>query len=795
MFARPAPARHVAAALAAAIFLPVVISISTSSRASSRNASAAYSTSRDEYASKISSTYNFRFGKDQPFQPSNAQIDGDEFIEPGAFPPAAYCGHCHTGAYHQWSQSLHRNAFREPFYVKNVTLLNDTKGIEYSRHCEGCHSPISLFSGALTQNSHVNRAVSDDEGVTCSVCHSIEKLQTMKGNGGYVMGVPTAMVDEHGAPIPGEVPFKEILAHPDRHSKAVMKDFYRSPEFCGACHKSTVPTNLTDYKWLRGFGTYDEWQASAYSNRSPVPFYQTAYTTCQNCHMNREAVDFGEYGAKNGSIASHRWLGGNTAVPFYYGFSEQLKKTTEFLKNETLNVDIFALKHCQPSFTEQTSVCDGDLIAPLGTAPSHLYSGETVQAWVVIQNKGLGHSLIPEQRDFYEAWVEFTVTDSTGKEIFHSGFLNPDGSLDELAHSFTSRLVGKDGQLLSLHQIWDRRAVAFDNTILPGRSTLVRYQFTVPDSKNSSSLGPIRLTARVNYRHFTEAYLDYVLTSQRPAYPIVEMASSSRKIEVGARQAEAQSLNPATKLASGPEAPEWLRWNNFGIALVDQSQFSGAVYAFEHVIKLRPDYPDAWTNLAIANLRWEHFTEAESAVERALTLLGCHPNSATGEVVSVVCAKSGFPVDRALYFRSLIERNQDNGLDSAIADLKLVTRDFPQSREAGRELAVSYFLAHEDDLSRRTFEALQLNDPDDLLAHYYLAVLYRRVGLDRQAADQTSRYEQERDDPGSGERGLMYLRAQPGIRGESLSEHVHSKGKLGQQSNLDSSPSLRTKNQ
>ena len=52
-----------------------------------------------------------------------------------------------------------------------------------------------------------------------------------------------------------------------------------------------------------------------------------------------------EYGAKNGTLVSHRWPAGNTAVPFYYGFDEQLQKTIEFLKSGNyLNVDIFAIR-------------------------------------------------------------------------------------------------------------------------------------------------------------------------------------------------------------------------------------------------------------------------------------------------------------------------------------------------------------------------------------------------------------------------------------------------------------------
>ena len=61
----------------------------------------------------------------------------------------------------------------------------------------------------------------------------------------------------------------------------------------------------------------------------------------------------------------------------------------------------------------------------------------------MIQNKNIGHSLIPEVRDLYEAWVEFTVKDAAGKEIYHSGFLKPDGMLDPRAHSFTNRPVNR----------------------------------------------------------------------------------------------------------------------------------------------------------------------------------------------------------------------------------------------------------------------------------------------------------------------------------------------------------------
>ena len=122
--------------------------------------------------------------------------------------------------------------------------------------------------------------------------------------------------------------------------------------------------------------------------------------------MPRAPLTLKDDGAKHGTLVSHRWPAGNTAVPFYYGFDEQLQKTVEFLKSGIyLNVDLFAIKKAGE---------DG-MIAPLGSAPFKLAPDDTVQMMVVIQNKNIGHSLVPEVRDLYEPWVEFQVTDAAGR--------------------------------------------------------------------------------------------------------------------------------------------------------------------------------------------------------------------------------------------------------------------------------------------------------------------------------------------------------------------------------------------
>ena len=686
-------------------------------------------TSREAYDEKVRETYNFRFGKDKLAAPGNAQVEGNNFIQPGAFPNAQYCGHCHQQAYSQWRQALHSNSFRTPFYRTSVNILARTKGIEFTRHCDSCHNPVGVLTGALTQNSNVDRRF-DSDGLTCTTCHSIQGLQPTLGNGSFVLGVPAVMTDENGNRIPGEVPYADILKHPDRHSKAVMKAFYRSPEFCSACHKANLPDSLNEYKWIRAFTSYDEWQSSKFSKRNPLVFYNADFTTCQGCHMPREQQTLLDYGAKNGTFASHRWPAGNTAVPFYYGYDEQLKKTVEFLQSGNyLNVDIFGIRKE-----------GGDMVAaPLGSTPFKLAPDQNVQVMVVIQNKNIGHSLIPEVRDLYETKIEFSVTDAAGKMIEHSGFLKPDGMIDQSAHSFTNRPVNLDGEFVDNHKVWTIHSMAYDNTIQAGRSALVRYDFHIPAGAKS----PLTVTARVNYRHLRQSYLNNVFGADHPAYPVIELASRTRKLNLG---------------ENAPTAPEphdnqdWMRWNNLGIAYLDQLQYVDAVNAFQEVVKLRPDYADGHTNIGLTYIEWEKYSAARASLEKALSLSADNA--------------------RALYYLALVERRSAHP-EQEIADLKQVVEQYPKSRDARRELGISYYQQHHYSEAIEQFETLQAIDPDDVAAHYNLSILYRRVGEKQKASEQSALFALKQIDPGAPTYSLDFLRKHPEISTESVPWHMH----------------------
>jgi tetratricopeptide (TPR) repeat protein len=430
-------------------------------------------------------------------------------------------------------------------------------------------------------------------------------------------------------------------------------------------------------------------------------------------------------------LVSHRWLAGNTAVPFYYGFDEQLKKTIEFLRaGNYLNVDIVALKKGG----------EDEMIAPLGSVPFHLEPNNVVQALVVIQNKNIGHSLIPEVRDLYEAWVEFSATDVDGKEIYHSGFIKPDGMLDPRAHSFTNRPVDVNGEFVDNHKVWTIHSVAYDNTVPAGRSVLVRYQFHIP----SDVKGSIKITARVNYRHLRQSYLNNIFGKDHPLYPVVEIASRSRTLNIGDNQPVA---------AEPGDNPDWMRWNNLGIAYLDQLQYADSVNAFNHVVQLRNDYADGYINVGLTDIEWEKYGSARAAIQKALSL---SPNSA-----------------RALYYTALLERRAGH-YDAELADLLEVVRQYPQSRDARRELGITYYQRDDNEHAMEQFEALQAIDPDDLAAHYNLSILYRRMGMKDKAAEQQAMFVTKKFDPGAPTYSLGFLRNHPEISNESKPWHVHT---------------------
>ena len=696
-------------------------------------AAAALTGTGDHYSDEISKTYDFKFGPN-PFAPSNATSTTGTFIPGDMFIPSKRCGTCHTDAHAQWRQSAHGNAFREPFYQKNVKDIQTQKGIEYTRHCESCHNPAALFAGALTKNSRVKRPF-DDDGVSCIACHSIQSANS-KGIGGYVMGEPALLVKEDGTRLLAGVTDQQILDDIPSHRRAMMRPLLKQPEFCGACHKSQVPRELNDYKFLRAFMVADELQQSSFSKESPHPFYVRDKETCNTCHMKREPAPLFDVSAKNGTLVSHRWAAANTAIPTYYKWKEQLDAVINFIEDDKVGIDIFALRRKSRSGSSE------DFIAPVNRSNFTIAGGDRITAEVVITNKNIGHSFPPELRDFYEAYIEFNVSDDSGKALFRSGFIKPDGYLDESAHNYKTYLVKADGSYNDKHHIWRTRTFAQNNQINSGRSDVARYQFNVPENVT----GALHLTARVRYRRFTRVFSDYAL-GKSVDYPIVTMGTTEYIMAVGQNRASAADPNDKTAV------PDWRRWNNYGIALFDQRQYPLAIEAFTRAAELDEKYrPMALVNCALAHIELEQYDEAATILDGVV--------------------KTNPTMARALFqqARIFIKRGQ---LDQAENNLRQVLAQFPRDRLSLQQLGELCKIKRDYNGAVDCYSRILAIDPEDLGAHYNLMLIYRKLGRTDEAKREAKIFADLKDDPGALSLANQFLRKHPEMSNESVYWHVH----------------------
>ena len=698
---------------------------------------AAASHSKNEessYIEEISRTYDFKFGPN-PFAPSNATSTTGTFIPGDKFIPSARCGTCHTDAHAQWRQSAHGNAFREPFYQKNVKDLISQRGIEFTRHCESCHNPAALFSGALTNNSKVKRPF-DEEGVSCISCHTIQSA-TGKGIGGYVMGEPALLVKEDGTRLLFEVKDQHILDDIPSHRRAMMRPLLKSAEFCAACHKSQVPRELNDYKFIRAFAVGDEYQMSSFSKESPHPYYTRDKETCNSCHMKREPAPLFDVSAKEGKLATHRWAAANTAIPFFYKWPEQLEAVTKFLENDALGIDIFSLR------LESSGVSAEEFVAPLNGSSFTVKAADRITAEVVVTNKNIGHSFPPELRDFYEAYVEFVVTDEKGKTLYQSGFIKPNGHLDESAHNYKTYLVKADGSFNDKHHIWRTRVVAQNNQIQSGRSDLVRYQFRVP----ANATGTLHLKTRLQYRRFTRVFSDYALGKSLD-YPVVTMASAQYVMRVGENGPVPAGEIPKNAM------PDWRRWNNYGIALIDQKQYPLAIDAFIRAAALDEKYrPMAHLNQAIGLIELDQYNQAARLLDGVVK---AYPDNM-----------------RSLFqqARVFIRRGQ---LDEAEANIRRVLAAYPRDRMSLHQLGELCKIKHDFSGARECYEKILAIDPEDLGAHYNLMLVFRKLGMKEEAKRASRIFADLKDDPGALPLANMFLRKHPEMSNESVFWHIHN---------------------
>jgi len=754
--------------------------------------------------------------------PSSATTTDGKPITSQFFMDSESCKTCHADIYNQWFSSMHHMAsFNNQWYRKSIEYMQDTIGIKSSMWCAGCHDHAIAFANKM-QKQHIREILHTREaqnGLGCMSCHSIVHVKDTMGQGGFVMDYPP--LDEIAS---SKNPFLIALhdyavkLNPKPHRNAFLKPFHKETsqvaEFCSSCHKVHLDVPVNNYRWIRGFNDYDNWQASGVSGQGARSFYYPPESqNCADCHM--PMVRSNDFGNIKGFVHSHRFAAANTAVPTSYGDTEQVREVKKFLKG-TLSVDIFALAEAPAEEAVGAGIRPGaegpqlastfavgeessaglagagvnvgapaKLMAPLGRVAARVRRGDTVRVEVVVRTRRVGHFFPGGTVDAFDVWLELQARDNKGRVIYWSGKAENDGRgpVEPGAHFYRSLQLDGHGNPINKRNAWSTRAVMYAHLIPPGAADTAHFRLKTPEDCGDT----ITLTAKLNYRKFswwntqwafagvpdpadkegqvTKHYDDRrwifkgslsdvsAKSKEIPNVPIVVIAEATQTVPVGAKN------QPPFKETLARDPADRERWNDYGIGLLLQGDLKGAERAFLKVTELDPTYADGWVNVARARVQEGNTEEAKPFLKKALEL---NPKLASAHYFTGLALKADgqypaayeqFAAASALYPRDRVVRNQ-------MGRMLFLQRKY---REAVAEL-------------QKTLAV----DPEDLEAHYNRMLCYRGLGDDAQAGREEKLYLRFKADESSRAITGPYKLKSPQDNNEAQPIHEHVSMALGE---------------
>jgi tetratricopeptide (TPR) repeat protein len=673
-----------------------------------------------------------------PFWPSPARTNVGTTIPSNFFMDSKLCGECHQDIYQQWNSSVHHFAsFNNQFYRKSIEDMQRIQGTtQPSKWCAGCHDHAVFFNGRWEKpiKDQINTPEAQN-GLGCVSCHSISHVDGSVGNGGFTIEYPP-LHELASSKNPWLRRVNDLFTRldPGPHRRTFLKPFMRnsSAEFCSTCHKVHLDVPVNNYRWLRGFNDYDNWQASGVSGQGARSFYYPAQTsTCNDCHMPK--VKSNDPGNRDGYVHSHRFPAANTAVPFVNGDKEQLDETIRFLKSGFLTVDLFAMSPVEdlkgalemqrragdaaPKLNSTMAVGEeaenggpvflrevGKVAAPLDTAKVKIEPGSTVRLDAVVRTRKVGHFFPGGTVDAFDIWVELQARDRNGKIVFWSGMVEDDGKgpVERGAHFYRSYMLDGEGNHIDKRNAWQARSVLYVRLIPPGAADTIHYRVRVP----KDVAGPVTFTAKVNLRKFAHSYTQHVYSERPnvsgpikdrvPDVPIVTLAEKTVALETGKTD-----WTPVVAKADRE------RWNDWGIGMLLQGDLKGAEYAFRKVTEAEPEYADGWLNVARALIQEGETDAAKPFLAEAM--------------------KRNAKLARIHFFQAMVQK-ADGDYDAALQSLETVLQQYPRDRVALNQSGRIRFLKREYQEAIAAFQRVLSVDPEDVQAHYNLMLAYRGAG-------------------------------------------------------------------
>lgn len=471
---------------------------------------------------ELPADYSYLFGADRPFAPSLARTATNRAIDSRSLSGSRSCGtsNCHKQIYVEWQVSAHRWAAMDPAFQKVQEVMAQQNGPESTRYCAGCHDPISLFSGEKNIfNDTLTNALGYQEGVSCVACHAITETD-VKGNAAYVMSQPERYIGELSDGRAARVVSEFLIrAYPRYHVQTLQHKRFKSPEFCGACHKQFIDEEINKVGWVQLQNQYDNWRKSRWNH----PGEAEKTIECRECHMPlQESRDPGrgddlDYNRSpgDGRHRSHRFLGANQYIPLVLdlpGAHEQARLTEQWLRGQ---IDI-------PEIADKWRT--GPAVPIEVLAPDSAVVGAPIAVETVLLNNKTGHDFPTGPLDIIQAWVELVVTDSAGRVVFTSGTRDSTHFIAPGSFILKAEPVDEHGNLIDRHNLWEMVGVRFRRSLFPGFSDQERFTFTAPASETL-----LHVEAKLMYRKIDQYLLNFLFGRESGLTSRVTVVSEDRR--------------------------------------------------------------------------------------------------------------------------------------------------------------------------------------------------------------------------------------------------------------------------
>jgi len=413
------------------------------------------------------------------------------------FPSANSCAACHPKHYKEWAVSQHAYAQLSPVYLSLNNKINALANGSNGDFCLRCHSPVGANLGETPSESNLDRNPTSREGITCVVCHRINKnYNKASGRLALVEGPLTSAV--FGPQ--GQRELDRVLSKPEKyrvvtdpkekgrqiHAKSKLFTTISDPIFCGSCHDVTL---LNGFRLEEAFSEYRLSPAAAKG------------ITCQDCHMGKiqgkpsgyaygPAAIVGDVPTKNRKITNHLFSGPDYSVihpgifphnveaaefktlrewlKFNVGagwgtdkFEDNISDSYKFPKTwesiddrydarEILNKQFESLEYARKKRLEVLR--NGYILGKIITVRAD--TGGIVFR-VQVRNGTDGHSVPTGFTGERLVWLDVTVRDRKGKIVLRSGDRDPNGDLRDGHSSYVhAGQIPLDKQLFSLQSIF-----------------------------------------------------------------------------------------------------------------------------------------------------------------------------------------------------------------------------------------------------------------------------------------------------------------------------------------------------